>query len=145
MGIAILRCLVYLRAAGISQSHSSGHLVKGFACCIISGSSQNFKFSVILHHHQMRMSSGYNQTHKRRLQIRMFNIVCRNMAFNMMYAYQRLLCRPGNGLCLCHAYQKRSYQPRSIGDTDSCYILQSHSRICKSLLYHLINLFNMLS
>ena len=50
----------------------------------------------------MRMSAGYDQADKRRLQIRVFNIVCRDMTFNMMHTHKWFFRRKGNGFRLSH-------------------------------------------
>ena len=51
--IALLRHLVNLGTAGISQSDGTSHLVKSFSRRIISGPSDDLIFTVILDHHQM--------------------------------------------------------------------------------------------
>ena len=93
----------------------------------------------------MGVSTGYNGTEKRRFQIRMLNIVGRNMAFYMMHAYQRQVSCIGNSLGFCHTYKKCTDKPRSIGYTDSINIIQSDVCLVQCFLDDLIDPFYMIS
>ena len=48
--------------------------------------TNNLKLAILQHAHKMRVSTGYHQTKKRWLQIRMFQIVGGDMSLNMMNA-----------------------------------------------------------
>ena len=102
MRIALFGCLVHFRTARIAKSDSSRHLIEGLSGRIISRPSNDLELAVILYDDQMRMSAGYDQADKRRLQIRVFNIVCRDMTFNMMHAHKWFFRRKGNGFRLSH-------------------------------------------
>ena len=86
------------------------------------------------------MSAGHDQTKKRRLQVRMLNVICRNMSFYMMDSHKGKLLCVSNCLCLCYAYQKSTYQPRAIGDANCIQIIQSHICFRKRLLNYLVDL-----
>ena len=92
----------------------------------------------------MRVSSRHHQAQKRRFQILIFNVICADMAFNMMDADQRKPCGKADGLCCGNSYQKRPHQPRAIGNGNGRQIRKLHSRIFQCLFYYLIDLFNML-
>ena len=93
----------------------------------------------------MGMSAGYDQAHKRWFQIRMFNIIGRNMSLDMMDSYQRQFFRIADCLRFCHSHQQCSNQTRAIGDSDSIQILQRNICLCQCLFYYLIYFFNMFS
>ena len=57
MWIPLFCRLIDLRAARITEPDRACHLVKRLACCIVSGASQNLKFAIIFHNHQMCMSA----------------------------------------------------------------------------------------
>ena len=117
VGISFSGKLVYFWAARIAQPDGSCHFIKGFACCVISCSAQDFKLTVIFYDHQMRMTARHYQTQERGFQIRVLNIVCRNMAFYMMHSYQRKIFRKADGLCLRHSHKQRTHKPRPVSDT----------------------------
>ena len=91
------------------------------------------------------MTSGYYKAEERRLQIRVFNIIRADMAFNVMYADQRLVRRKRNGLRRRNSHKKRSHQPGAIGDGHRSDFGQGYPRVGKGLFNHLIDFFNMLS
>ena len=128
--VALFGNLINLRTARITQANGAGHFVEGFACRVVAGPSENLVFSIIPYHHQMGVTAGYHQTHKGRFQIRIFDIIGGNVAFDMVYAHQRQLFRIADGFRLGHAHQQRAHQPRAIGDADGVQIVQSH--ICRS-------------
>ena len=119
MGIALFGSPVYLRTPRITQPHGTGHLIKSLPSRIIPGTSDDLKLAIILYDHQMCMASGYNQAHKGRLQILIFNKVSRNMAFNVVNTDKRLLSGVCDGLGLCHTYQKSANQAWTVGNADS--------------------------
>ena len=91
------------------------------------------------------MTSGYYKAEERRLQIRVFNIIRADMAFDVVYADQRLVRRKRNGLRRGNSHQKRSHQPGPIGDGHRRDFGQRHPCVGKGLFNHLIDFFNMLS
>ena len=91
------------------------------------------------------MSAGYDQADKRRLQIRVFNIVCRDMTFNMMHTHKWFFRRKGNGFRLSHANKQRTDQPWSVGHADCIDVIQSHLCIFQRLGYYLVDLLNVFS
>ena len=76
----------------------------------------------------MGMASGDDFTQERRLQIRMLDIVRRDVAFNMMNADQRFLFCIGDRFCLCHADEKCADKARAIRNANGIDIIQSHIR-----------------
>ncbi len=118
MGVSLLRGTVYLRSAGIPQPDDPGHLVKGFSRRIISGFSQGFALIVILYKNNIRMASGHHQSHKRRLQFRIFHVIGRNMPVHVIHRHQRNIL--GKRYCFGgrYAHQQRAHQTRPVGNAD---------------------------
>ena len=83
--IPLLCHLINLRSSGISKADRPRHLVKGFSCRIIPGTSKDLIFPIILHYDQMRMPAGYHKTYKGRLQFFILYVICADMSFNMMH------------------------------------------------------------
>ena len=91
----------------------------------------------------MCVSAGHDQTKERRFQIRMFNIVGRNMSFYMMHSNKRKLFRICNGLRLSYAHKKSTYQARTVSNANCIQIIQGHICLGKCLFDHLIDFLNM--
>ena len=143
-GIAVFCRAVDLRAAGISESHAPGHLIKGLAGSIVPGPAQDTESPVILDHHQMGVTAGHDETHEGRLQVRVLDKICRDMAFDVVHTHQRLVRRPCHGLRRGDADEKRSHQSRAVGDAHSVHITELHARLREGAFHHLADLFDML-
>ena len=143
--ISLFCQFINLWSARIAKSDRTGHFIKCFSGRIVSGASEDFVFSVIFYHNQVCMSSGYYQACKRRLQIRMFNIICRNMPFYMVHTYQRQIFSIADRLCLGYSDKQSPHQSRSIGNRDRIQIIQCDVCFFKSFCDDLIYFFNMLS
>ena len=79
-GFPSFAALSILGPPGVSQADGAGHLVKSLSRRVVPGPSQNLILAVIFHRHQMRVAAGHHQAAEGGLQIRIFNIVGRNMA-----------------------------------------------------------------
>ena len=90
-GFPSFASLSIFRSARIAESDGTGYLVEGFSGCVVSRSSEDFERTVIFYNDKMGMASGDDFTQERRLQIRVFDIVRRDVAFNMVNADQRFL------------------------------------------------------
>ena len=143
--IALFGNLINLRTARIAQANGAGHFIKGLSGRVVTGPSQNLVFSIIPHNDQMGMSAGYHQAHKGRLQIKIFDIIGGNVAFNVVYAHQGQLFRVADSLGLGHSHQKRTYQTRAVGDADSVQIVQGHICCSQGFLNNLIDALNVLA
>ena len=117
---------VDFRPARISKPDGSRHFIVGFSRSIIAGAPQNLVFSIFFHTDQMGMSAGYHKTQKWRLQIRIFNVIGRNVSLDMMHPYQRKIFGIGNRFCLCHTDQKSPNKSRTVSDPDGIDIVQCH-------------------
>ena len=125
MRISLFCQLIDLWPARIAESDGTGYLIEGFSCRVVSRSSKDFKGAIVFYNHKMGMASGDDFTQERRLQIRVFDIVRRDVAFNMVNADQRFLFRIGDRFCLCHADEKCADKARAVRNTDRIDIIQS--------------------
>ena len=144
IGIALLRYLIDVRSTGITQPDGARHLVKSLTRCIIPGPADDLIFSVILDHHQMRMSAGSHQTDKRRLQFLIFYKISTDMSLNVMNTYQRNTGSKADCFGFGYPHQKCSHQSRSVGHRNRRDIVKCHMGIGKCLLNDLVDLLDML-
>ena len=142
--IALFGKLVNLRSARISKSDCTCDLVKCLARCIISCPSYNLKRRIVLHIDQMGMSTGSYHAHKWRFQIRMLNIIRRNVSLDMMHTNQRFLLCISNRLCRTHTNQKCTYQSWSIRHCHGIDIVPCHMCFLNCRTNHLIDFLHML-
>ena len=85
--ISLFCQFINLWSARIAKSDGTGYFIKCFTCRIIPGPANDLILSIVFDYYQMRMSTRHHQTDKRRLQLFIFNIISRNMTFNMMNAH----------------------------------------------------------
>ena len=137
--------LVDLRPAGVTKPNLPGHFVKGFSGRIILGPPQDLIFPVIPDQDQMGVAAGYDQAHKRRLQIRRRDIVGADMSFDMMDADQGNPGPEAQGLGRGHADQQRAYQAGAIGDRDGIHFAQCLPCLRKGFADDLVDPLRMLS
>ena len=90
------------------------------------------------------MSSGYDQSHKRRLKIRKFKIISTDMPLNVMYRHQRLTCSKSIALRSSHSYQQRADKTRTIRDAEKVNIVHRHACLFQSMICHVIDILKMM-
>ena len=134
--------LIDLRPPGISKPYGARHFIKRFSRRIIPCPSEDLKLSVIPYNHQMSVSAGDDLTHKRRFQIRVFDVIGGNMPFDMMHANQRQLLRIGNRLGCRHTHEEGSHKPGAVGDSHRVDVIKSHPRFFQRQFDHLIDFFD---
>ena len=83
------------RTAGIRHPHDPGNFVKGFPRRVVPGLPQHFKAVIPCYLKQGRVTPGYHQSQKRRLQIFVIQEIGKHMAFQMIDPDQRLARGPG--------------------------------------------------
>ena len=80
------------------------------------------------------VAAGDGKADERWLQLRKGQIVCRNMAADMVHGNQRDSQHRGNGLGKVHPYQNRTDQPGRVGDGHRVDLLPGKSRVFQSAL-----------
>ena len=86
--IALMRYLLNLRSTRITKSDRTCDLVESLTCRIVPRSSKDLIHTIILHLDKMGVSTGYDKTQKRRLKLRILNIIGTDMSLDMMDSYQ---------------------------------------------------------
>ena len=119
---------VDLRSARIPQSDRTRHLIIRFPRRIIAGTSENFIFPIVFYTDKMGMSSGHNKAQKRRFQVRMFDIIRRNMSLDMVHADQRQIPRIRDRFRFGNSDKQRADQSRTVSHSDRINIIQCHFR-----------------
>ena len=145
MRISLFCRLVNLRSARISESDRAGNLIESLSGRVIHRASDDLKLAVILYDHKVGMSAGHDLADKRRLQIRMLDKVRGNMSLDVMDRDQRFLCRIGDRLRSRNSDKKSTHKTRTVSHRDRRDLAQSHMRLIKGSLNHLVYLLNMLS
>ena len=91
----------------------------------------------------MTVAAGNHQAQERRFQIRVAQIVCAHVAFNMVDAHQRFSRRERQALHAVDAGQQRADQARALGHRQGIHFLQAHARFPQRLVHHPVAGFHM--
>ena len=91
----------------------------------------------------MAVAAGNHQAQERRFQIRVAQIVCAHVAFNMVDAHQRFSRREGQTLHAVDAGQQRTDQSRSLCDRQGVHFLQTHACFPQRLVHYPVAGFHM--
>ena len=129
--VAGLRRLVERRAAGIRHPDHAGDLIKAFPCRVVTRGAEDMEFRVVLHVDDQRMPAGDDEAQKRRFQIRVRQIVGRDMPADMVHRDERHAEAVGRGLGKVDADEHRADQPRRVGDGDGVDVLPGQVRLVK--------------
>ena len=132
------------RAAGIGHSQHPGNLVKAFAGSVVPGAAQDLHPRVVLHVHQHGVAAGDHQTEEGGLQVRVGDVVGRDVAPDVMHRNQRHA--QGEGCCLGEVYphQHRADQSGGIGDRHRVDVLPGQLRGLQGLIRQGIDGLNVL-
>ena len=70
----------------------------------------------------------------------MLDVISTDMTLDMMYPHQRFLCCQRISLCSSKTDEKRSYKPRTVGNTDKIHFV--HRDLCsiKRLIYYRVDI-----
>ena len=110
--VACFRQLLYLRSARVAKPESTRHLVKGFACGIITSTPYELKFVIISNLDNMAVSARSNEADKGRFKIRIGEIIGCYMPFDMVYSDKRQILGERKPFCKAHADKQRTDKPR---------------------------------
>ena len=78
--------------------------------------AQNVVVGVVLHLHDVAVPAGGHQAEERRLQLRVGDVVGRDVAAHMVHRDERHAERERGGLGKVHADEQRADEPRRAGD-----------------------------
>ena len=117
--VARLRGLIQRRAAGIRHPEHARDLVKALPRRVVARGAENFELCVVLHVHDQAVPAGHDQTHKRRLQLGIGQIIGRDMPADMVHRHERQTQGQRRRLGKIHAHEHRADEPRRIRDRHS--------------------------
>ena len=128
--------------AGVGQPQCAGNLVKGFAGGVVHRAAQHLVAAPVLHHHNVAVATAGHQTEKRRFQVRMGQIVCRDMSPQMVYRHQRFAAGVGKALGKVDTHQHRADQARGKGDSHRIHVGHGHARVGQGFFHRGTDIFN---
>ena len=140
MRISFFGQLVDEWAARVSQTQYASYFIVSFSRRIVSGGAQHVTFVVVGHLYDVGVTAGNDQSHERRFQLLMLDIVGADVSLNVVYSYQRLARRQGIGLGSGQTDEQSSYQTRTVGNADHVYIVQRDLCSFQSLIHHRVDI-----
>ena len=143
--VAGLCRLVERRAAGIRHPDHAGDLIEAFPCRVVTRGAEDMEFRVVLHVDNQRVPAGDDEAQKRRFQIRIRQIVGRDMPADMVHWDERHAEAVRRRLRKIYAHQHRADQPRRIRHGNRVDLLPRYGRTGKRLVCQRVNCFNMLA
>ena len=112
--VAGLRHAVERRAARVGHAEHARHLVKALARRVIARRAEDAELRIVLHVDDHAVPAGHDETEKRRLQLRIGQIVCRNVSPDVMHRHERHAEPQRREFREVHPDKHRADQPRRI-------------------------------
>ena len=103
-------------AAGVWQAEHTRGLVKTLAGRIVARGAEDAQVGIVAHVADERVAARNSQAHERRLQLRVGDVVGRDVAAHMVHRDERHAERERGGLGKVHADEQRADEPRRAGD-----------------------------
>ena len=103
-------------AAGVRQAEYTRGLVKALAGRIVARGAEDAQVGIVAHVADERVAARDGQAHERRLQLRVGDVVGRDMAAHVVHRDERHAERERGGLGKVHADEQRADEPRRAGD-----------------------------
>ena len=133
------------RAARVGHAEHARHLVKALARRVIARRAEDAELRIVLHVDDHAVPAGHDETEKRRLQLRIGQIVCRNVSPDVMHRHERHAEPQRREFREVHPDKHRADQPRRIRHGNRVDLLPRHGRAGKRLVCQRVNCFNMLA
>ena len=103
-------------AAGIRQTEHTRSLVEALAGRVVARCAEDAQIRIVAHVADERVAARDGQTHERRLQLRVGDVVCRDVAADMVHRDERHTERERGGLGKVHADEQCADEPRRARD-----------------------------
>ena len=116
-------------AAGVADAQHPCHLIKAFAGGVISGSTQQLHFGVVLDVHDESVAAGDAEAEEGRLQVGVSDVIGGDMTPNVVDGDEGHTQAIGGAFGKVDPHQHRSDQPRCVGAGHSVDILSGHTRL----------------
>ena len=143
--VSRLRAPVQRRAAGVRHAEHARNLVKALPRRVVPRGAEDSKIRVATHVDDQRVSARDDEADKGRLQLRVREVICRDVAPDMVHGYQR---KP-HGVCRSfreiHADQNRADQPRRIRHGNRIQVPARKPACHERLIRQTVNCLNMLA
>ena len=110
----LLRQPVDRRAAGIRQAEHTRGFIKALARGVVARPAENAKIGIAAHVHEHRVAAGNGKAEKRRFKLRVGNVVCGNVAADVVHRDERDAERRRGALGKVHAHEHRADEPRRV-------------------------------
>ena len=103
-------------AAGVRQAEHARCLVKALAGRIVARGAEDAQVGIVAHVADERVAARDGQAHKRRFQLRVGNVVGRDVTADVMHRDERNPECERGGLGKVHADEQRADEPRRARD-----------------------------
>ena len=103
-------------SAGVWQAEHTRSLVKALTGRIVARGAEDAQVGIVAHVADERVAARNSQAHERRLQLRVGDVVGRDVAAHMVHRDERHAERERGGLGKVHADEQRADEPRRAGD-----------------------------
>ena len=103
-------------AARVWQAEHARCLVKALASRIVARGAEDAQVGIVAHVADERVAARDGQAHERRLQLRVGNVVSRDVTADVMHRDKRHTERERGGLGKVHADEQRADEPRRARD-----------------------------
>ena len=138
MRVALLCQCVDAWAAGVGERQYARRFVERFARRVVHRLTKQGVIAVVVHADDVAVSARYDKAQKRRLQIRIGDVVRGHMPFDVVDGDERLVCGVAQALHAADAGEQRADKPRPVGDGEGIDILQAHVRCPERLVNHAV-------
>ena len=143
--VSALRRAVKGRAAGIGHAEQPRDLVKALPCCVVARAAQNAQLRIVLDVDEHGVPAGDDEAQKRRLQVRVGQIVGRDMALDVVDRNERHIERQCSRLGKIHADEQRADKAGRIGHGDGVQLAARQAGVLQRLLGKTVDGLNMLA
>ena len=90
------------------------------------------------------MTSGYDKRDKRRLKVRILNVICTDMTMHMVHPDKRDVLCESDRFCCRNADHYSSDKTGAVCNTDQIYVIQRDPCFSERLAYHAVYVFKMM-
>ena len=143
--VSRLRAPIQRRAAGIRHAKHACNLVKALPRRVVPRGAEDSKVRVAPHVDDQRVPARDDEADKGRLQIRVREVICRDVAPDVVHRHQRKAHGVSRRFREIHADQNRTDQPRRIRHSNRIQLPARKPACHERLIRQTVNCLNMLA
>ena len=143
--VSALRRAVKGRTAGVWHAEQPRDLVKALPCRVVARTAENAQLRIVLDIDEHGVPAGDDKAQKRRLQVRVGQIVGRDMALDVVDRNERHIERQCSRLGKIHADEQRADKAGRIGHGDGVQLAARQAGVLQRLLGKTVDGLNMLA